>query len=215
MIDFLLMDENILFTTSLGIVGALSVLECLSFFCGFLLSGALDGIMPEYDLSMPENPIMIKLASTFCFGRVPFLIILIVFLTFFGSIGLFIQQYSMYNYDVILPQTQNATASFIIACILTSCFLRLIIKIIPSCCDSVSQSNLIGGIGTIITGHASQKEAAQAKITLNGKTYYIMVKPDTPLNTLQMGSKIMVSRLENSHYYAEPIGSIDKQAQTV
>ena len=96
MLDFLLANENLPFTVALAVMFGIAVLEGVMALMGFALSGVLDSLLPDMDFDIEadvyadlETPSPFsRLLGWLRVGKVPMLMLLIIFLTGFGLIGL-------------------------------------------------------------------------------------------------------------------------------
>ena len=95
MLEFLLADANLPFTLTLGLMLGIALLEGLGLLAGFDISRSLDDLLfdAEFEVEMGESDLPGGLAplAWLHIGIVPMLMLLVVFLTAFGGMGLVIQ----------------------------------------------------------------------------------------------------------------------------
>ena len=111
MFDFLLATENLPFTVALSVMFGIAFLEGVTVLMGFALSGMLDTLLPDMDFDIEadlyselEAPSPFsRLLSWLRVGKVPMLMLLIIFLTAFGLIGLALQSILHSSFDFLLP----------------------------------------------------------------------------------------------------------------
>src|SRR5688500_623199 len=107
-------------------------------------------------------------------GKVPLLMLLVVFLALFGLIGLAIQQLAG-----PLPLWIATPAAAVAALPLTGLGARGLARIVPGDeTTAVSLDSLVGRRGTITVGTARRGSPAQARVSdIHGQAHYVMVEP--------------------------------------
>ena len=114
MIDFLTATPNLPFTITLALMFAIAIMEAIGLLFGIDASGPLDSLLPDIDLNASAmNSTLSNSLDWLHLGKVPFLILLIIFLATFGSIGLFIQSISQTINDSMLPASIASIPAFI------------------------------------------------------------------------------------------------------
>lgn len=108
MVEFLTAGPNLAFTTALVLMMAIALLEGVATVVGMGISAFFDALLPDtsfdVDLDGLETPsALFRLLGWLNIGRVPVLILLVIFLTAFGLIGLFIQSVAMQLSGAMLP----------------------------------------------------------------------------------------------------------------
>ena len=97
MLEFLLTDANLPFTLALGLMLGIALLEGLGLLAGFDISRSLDDLLfdAEFEVEMGESEVPGGLAflAWLHIGIVPMLVLLVVFLTAFGCMGLVVQSW--------------------------------------------------------------------------------------------------------------------------
>ena len=129
-------------------------------------------------------------------GKVPALMLLIVFLTSFGLIGLCLQSVVLSIFGGLLPPFVATIPAFVISVPLVRSCGGILAKVMPK--DetyAVSEKSFIGKIATITLGKATANNPTRAKLQdHHGTTHYIMVEPDeTDVEFNQGDSVILVS----------------------
>ena len=129
-----------------------------------------------------------------CVGRVPVLVLLVVFLTTFGLAGLLVQGLLQGLTTLLLPAWIAWAPALAVALPTTSAIGRGIARIIPKDeTSAVSRDSLVGRIATVTLGEARQGNPAQARVRdQHGKTHYVMVEPDGADAALQAGEPILL-----------------------
>lgn len=202
-----LLEHNQLFSVTLAIVFIIGIMEGLLSLVGVGMSAMLDSFMPELDINvdMPDTQI-----STFSEifgwinkGRVPMLMLVLTFMTFFGLIGLNIQSVwfhftGHYIYTVIV-----AVISFILAMPFVSYFSLVLSKVMPRDeTTAISTKTFIGETCTIINEAATDHKFVEAKFKdLFGEVHYIMVKSADKGVVFHRGAKgLIVSQINDKKF---------------
>lgn len=175
----------------------LLAVELLGFFFGGL-SGFLDNILPDSlldadfdadtDMNMDANTdlsIGLKALDWLYVGRIPTMILLILFITSFCITGLIIQQVSFAVLGHYLSPWLASLDALVISVPVLKLLASLLYPILPKDESSaVSGDSFVGRQVRIILGYASIGSPAQAKLTDDhGQTHYLMVEPDPIYNS--------------------------------
>lgn len=158
------------------------------------------GAVPEAATAGPLSQVL----GWLCVGKVPILVLLVVFLTAFGLSGFVIQALARSVIGTPLPQLVAVMPAFL-AAVPTTRFAGLSLsKIIPKeHTEAVSQGNFIGKVATVIRGEARHDLPAEAKLTDQyGTTHYILVVPDDKAGTFKQGTEVIVVKQSGSIYQA-------------
>ncbi|HYJ83528.1 MAG TPA: YqiJ family protein [Allosphingosinicella sp.] len=132
-------------------------------------------------------------------GRVPLLMLLVVFLAFFGLVGLAVQQLAG-----PLPLWIAAPAAAAAALPLTGLGARGLARIMPGDeTTAVSLDSLVGRRGTITIGTARRGSPAQARVRdVHGQVHYVMVEPYDDNHALGEGETVRLDRREGNIFIA-------------
>ena len=122
-------------------------------------------------------------------------LLLIVFLTAFGLIGLTLQSFVMSIIGFHLPAWMAVVPAAIASLPVVRICGGALAALIPNDeTDAVSSDTFIGRIAVITLGTASAGSPAEAKLTdEHGHIHYIMVEPDEPLRTFEQGSSVLLT----------------------
>ena len=184
MIEFLLASENMPFTIALTVLIGIGLLEGVSVVIGFGISSFLESLFPDFDMNVPDTIETPSIMSTFLgwlgIGRVPALVLLLVFLTSFGLLGLALQSCIKSVTGHLAPSILviwfPLISSFPLVRFSSRILGRFVIKDETS---AVSEDSFIGLVATVSLGTAEQGKPAEAKLTDRfGQTHYLMVEPD-------------------------------------
>ena len=141
-----------------------------------------------------------------CVGRVPILVLLVVFLTAFGVSGLAMQGLVHSLVGAPLPQVVAAILAFLAAIPATRFSGLALAAIMPKeQTEAVSQQRFIGKVATIVRGEARRDLPAEAKLTDQfGQTHYLLVEPDDGSQTFTKDTDVIVVKQTGSVYRAIP-----------
>jgi hypothetical protein len=127
-------------------------------------------------------------------GRVPLLVVLVVFLALFGVIGLAIQQVAAALAGDPLSPWLAAPAAAFAALPLTGVASRGLARILPRDeTTAVPLETLIGRVGTITLGEAREGSPARARVEdQHGQAHYVMVEPDNAGQIFREGETVLL-----------------------
>jgi hypothetical protein len=137
-------------------------------------------------------------------GRLPLLMLLVVFLASFASIGLIGQQIA---HDVIghfFPSLIAAPAAGVAAIPVTSAIANILARIMPKDeTTAIGIDQLVGLHAEIIVGRATQGSPAKARVRdFHGQVHFVMAEPDNPESSFVEGDEILLVRRENHVFRA-------------
>lgn len=215
MMEFLTASQNMPFTVALAVMLGIAFLEGVTTLLGAGISGFLDTLLPDIDgdvdvdmgadfsLGASEVPAatpLSKLLGWLRIGKVPILVLLVIFLTGFGVLGLMIQSVASHIIGFLLPGLIVSGVAFFLALPVVRVFGGAIAWIIPKDeTDAVSEKSLVGRIAVITIGTATKGSPAEAKLKdQHGTTHYIMVEPDLVDDTFSSGEAVLVIKQEGS-----------------
>jgi hypothetical protein len=191
-------EQCLLFTASLVLMLILTVIEGaslllggnnLSGFLGFDASTDADAGIPLDGVESGE-----MLLGWLHVGRIPFLMLLILFLYAFGITGLVIQALARQLAGVFLPAGLAGCGAFVVAIPTVRWSGFLLLKVLPQDeSQAVSLDSLIGRAGIVVLGAARVGAAAQARVRDEfGRFHYIMVEPDDEKMTFGVNTEILL-----------------------
>lgn len=215
MIGFILQSQNLPFMVSLTIMVMIACLEGVTTLIGMGLSTMMESFMPgvdvdidaDVDLDHPDistTGILTKTLGWFRIGQVPFLIILIAFLTIFGLCGLLIQSTVVNITGRLLPGIIASGISLALTLPLVRAITGMIAKIMPKDeTQVVTEKSFIGRIAVITLGKASKGNPAQAKLRDKfGTAHYVMVEPDIDDEEFTQGDQVLIVKQTGFGYTA-------------
>ncbi|MCP4118415.1 MAG: YqiJ family protein [Desulfobacteraceae bacterium] len=217
MIEFMLRGENLPFMVSLTIMIMIACLEGVTTMIGMGLSSMVESFMPDFDIDADmdvdvdlDHPdisttgILTKTFGWLRIGQVPFLIILIAFLTIFGLAGLLIQSVCLKVTGHLLPGLIASGITLPVTLPLVRAVTGVIGKIMPKDeTEAVAEKSFIGRVAVITLGRAAKNHPAQAKLKDKfGTTHYIMVEPDLEAEEFNQGDQVLIVSQTSSGYKA-------------
>jgi len=217
--------ETAPFTVALGLMVLIAALEGIGLIFGLALSGVVDSLLPDFDVpeidveidpganglepgadlgTLPEAGLVTQFLGWLSFGRVPALILLIVFLTAFGLAGLAIQG-GLYGLTGFYLPAILATIPAFAAALPSTRYVGLgLARIMPKEeTEAVSHSEFVGKVATIVLGTSRRGEPAQAKLRDKfGQSHYVMVEPDHDDDEFHAGKEILIVRQAGAQFRA-------------
>ena len=210
MIAFLLSNQNMPFAIALALMLAIAILEGVTTLIGAGLSDLLDSMLPDMDIDADIDAdihapgLFTKLLSWLRVGEVPVLMLVIVFLTAFGLIGLFCQSMSLRILGHMLPAALASVPALMVAFPVVRICGGILGRIIPKDeTESVSEESFVGRVAVITLGRAEPGKPAQARLSdQHGQAHYIMVEPDVDSARLEQGTTVLIVSHEGAVFKA-------------
>lgn len=210
MFDLLTANENQVFTVALVVMFVIAILEGVGFLLGAGLSEALEALLPEVDFDADVDidghattpGAFSRLLGWLRVGEVPILMLLVLFLTAFGLLGLTIQSVAIGSFGSYLPGWVATVPTLLIALPTLRVLAGLLAFVLPKDeTDAVAEAEFIGRVATITLGEARQGHPAEAKLTdQHGQTHYIMVEPDSPNEEFDPSTPILITEKVGSTF---------------
>ncbi len=215
MIEFILQSQNLPFMVSLTIMIMIACLEGVTTMIGMGFSSMVETFMPDFDIDVdadvdldhPDITATGILTATFGWlriGQVPFLIILIAFLTIFGLGGLFLQSVCIKLTGHLLPGLIASAITLPLSLPLVRFITGIIAKIMPKDeTEAVDEKSFIGRVAVITLGKATKNSPAQAKLKDKfSTTHYVMVEPDIDDEEFGQGDQVLIVKQTSAGYTA-------------
>jgi hypothetical protein len=192
---------------------AIGVLEVVSLLIGFSPSGSIEDALPDVpDADAPDAPVAggVEISSFsqvlgwLSVGRVPLLMLFVIFLTAFGLSGWIVQWIAERAMGFPINAWLAAIPALIAGAYATRHIGRWLGRIFPrDQTEAASQKELIGSYATVIRGEAKRGQPAEAKTTdLRGRSHYILLEPDDPALTYGAGSRVFIVGQDKNIYRA-------------
>ncbi|MBN9669673.1 YqiJ family protein [Roseibium aggregatum] len=177
-------------------------------FDGDVSAGALQGDLEVASTttgaSAAGQGVFSQMLAWLCFGRVPALIILVIFFTGFGLAGYVLQSLVQSVSGWLLPGVVASAAAFAGALPLTRVTALGLSKVMPKEeSDAVSRATFVGKPALIVQGHARKGLPAQARLKdARGQSHYVFVEPDIEDEVLEQGTEVIIVRQAGAHFNA-------------
>jgi YqiJ-like protein len=199
------------FTIALLVMLAIGAVELASLLVGFSPSSAIESALPDVgiDVDAPDasgaelGPFSLVL-GWLSVGRVPFLVVLVIFLTSFGIAGYLVQWWVVWVMGGPLNAWLAAIPALVAAAFATRHVGRWLGRVFPrDHSEAASQKELIGSYATIIRGEARPGQPAEAKAEdLRGRSHYILLEPSDADTTYKAGDRVFIVGQEKNVYRA-------------
>ncbi len=211
MFEFITAVPNQPFAIALTVMVLIALMEGVGTLFGMGLSNMVEGLLPDLDLDVDvdlpegETPFaMSRLLGWLRFGQVPALILLIIFLTAFGLIGLSLQTIADNTFGILAPGWLASIAAFAVSLPLVRLVGGVLGKILPKDeTSAVSDQTFIGRIAVITLGTSKQGSPAEGRLEDQyGQTHYLMIEPDLAEEEFSQGEQVLLVKKSGSIFRA-------------
>jgi hypothetical protein len=181
------------FTAATLFMLLIALVEGIAMVIGANLSEALQHTLPHPDHF--DGPFD-KLLGWLYVGRVPLLVLLVLFLAGFALTGFALNMVAHRFFGVWVPPIVSVPAAFVATLPLVRILGAGLARVIPQDQTfAVSFDSLIGRVATIVGGTARAGYPAQARVVNeHGQTLYVMVEPDTEGMQFQRGERVLLTK---------------------
>ena len=205
MLEFLLADTNLPFTLALGLMLGIALLEGLGLLVGFDISSSLDDLLfdAEVEVGMGEadGPGGWAFLAWLHIGVVPMLMLLVVFLTAFGCMGLVVQGLAVRGLGHPLAPIWACGLALLASIPILRVVGSGLKKLFQDQTRAVSQEAFVGTTGIIVIGTAQAGQPAQARLQDElGQSHYVMVEPTTPAEVFETGTEVLLVERQGAVY---------------
>lgn len=211
MITFLLASPNMPFTVALAVMLIIAFLEGVSTLLGAGIFSFIDSLLPDLDIDADmDSPdfeasgLFSKLLSWLRIGEVPVIMLLVIFLTAFGLIGLGLQSFAQRTLGSLLPGSFASIPAVLLGFPIVRLCGGILGKFMPKDeTEAVAETSFIGRIAVITLGNASPGNPAEAKLRDKfGQTHYVMVEPDVSDERFENGTQVVLVRQQGATFKA-------------
>lgn len=194
MLSFLGASENVAFVTAIVLMLLIGLVQ---------LVGLGDHIGGDMDADLHADADF-DLLSWLGVGRLPLLMLIVVYLAIFGAGGLILQQALLDSTGGPLDAWIAVPAVGIASLPLTSLAARGLARILPrDYTTAVPLEVLIGTTAQVITGRATLGSPARARAEdHHGQAHYVMVEPDRSGQVFEEGERVLLVRREGELFRA-------------
>lgn len=199
----LLASETWPFTAATFLMLLIAIVEGIAMVVGANLSETLQQALPDPwdDVHGPFD----KVLGWLHVGRVPFLVLLVLFLAGFAVTGFALNMVAQRFFGAWVPTIIAVPAAFFATLPIVRILGAGLARLIPhDQTFAVSFDSLIGRVATIVGGTARPGYPAQAKVpNEHGQNLYVMVEPEADGMTFQSGERVLLTkRLSGSRFAA-------------
>ncbi|WP_428643172.1 YqiJ family protein [Roseibium sp.] len=162
------------------------------------------GASADAGTSATGQGVFSQILGWLCIGRVPVLIILVIFLTGFGLAGYVLQSLVQTISGWLLPGIVASAGAFAAALPFTRVSALGLSKVMPRDeSDAVSRRTFVGKPARIVQGNAKKGLPAQARLRDQaGQSHYLLVEPDVDDEVLEQGTDVIIVRQQGAHFTA-------------
>lgn len=190
----LLATETWPFTAATFLMLLIAIVEGIAMVVGANLSESLQEALPDPwdDVHGPFD----KLLGWLYIGRVPVLVLLVVFLAGFALTGFGLNMVVHRFFGTWVPTIISVPVAFFATLPIVRILGAGLARLIPQDQTfAVSFDSLIGRVGTIVSGTARPGYPAQAKVpNEHGQMLYVMVEPEADGMTFQSGERVLLTK---------------------
>jgi hypothetical protein len=192
LLEFLGLPQNIAFTAALVLMLLIGLVQLIGF-----------GVDLDTDADLDAD-LGGNLLSWLGVGRVPLLMLLVLFLGIFGSVGLLGEQAALDWTGRLLSGRIAVPAAGAVALPLTSLAARVLARILPQDhTTAISLEDLVGRFARIVIGRATPGAPARARVEdRHGQPHYVMVEPDNPGQSFEEGEQVLLVRRQHDVFRA-------------
>lgn len=209
MLDLLLADANIPFSIALALMLIIGLFEGVGAVLGVGLGNLLDSLVPEFAVNTDfevadagSNSALSRLLGWLRVGKVPILMLLVIFLTAFGCVGLALNFAMNSMFGVMLSMVLSIPLAFLVALPFTRWGATGLEAIMPKNeTSSISLETLIGREARVTVGQSSTEHAAEARVRdQHGQTHYVMVLAEEGHGPFGPGMPLLIVRREGNRF---------------
>lgn len=234
MIDFVLQEANRPFVIAIAIMFGIAILEGVTSVLGVGISRLLESIIPDSvgdvdvdaavdaDVDIDADidadadlhagvhggdgpsAALSRLLGWLSVGRVPVLVLAVLYLTIFGLAGILLQAFVSNMTGALMPALIASAIAVAVTLPIVRACAALLAKIIPKDeTEAVSTSSFVGRVATVTLGRAKRHEPTQARLyDENGQPHYVMVEPDFDNEVLENGEQVLLVSRDGSRFRA-------------
>ncbi len=190
------------FTVAAFLLLLIAIVEGIAMVVGSSLSQSLQHLLP--DPGDVHDGLFDKLLGWLSFGRVPALVLLVLFLASFALTGFALNLVVRQLFGFWVPPSIAAILAFLITLPVVRVAGAGVARLVPQDQTyAVSFDSLVGRVATVVNGTARVGYPAQAKVpNEHGQTLYVMVEPEAEGMTFQSGERVLLTKLLSGNRFA-------------
>ena len=182
------------FTVATFLMLLIAIIEGIAMFIGANVSESLQHALPDpWDgIDGPFD----KLLGWLHIGRVPVLVLVVLFLAGFALTGFALNMVVHRALDTWVPPLLSIPAAFFATLPIVRILGAGLARVIPpDQTYAVSFDSLVGRVATIVNGVARPGYPAQARVpNEHGQNIYVMVEPDAEGMTFASGERVLLTK---------------------
>ena len=190
--------ETLPFGVAVALIVAIALIEGLGMMIALSPSNMLDSWLPDIDADAGLD----KLLGWLHVGRVPSLVLVLLFLVGYAVFGYALQMVSRGLFGHFMPAWAAGLLAIAPGLTTVRGLGSLLASIIPRDESSaVSEQTLIGRAGVVSAGTARRGYAAQARVRdSHDRVHYLMVEPDLEDQEFSEGDSILIVSKAGAFY---------------
>ncbi|WP_457421896.1 YqiJ family protein [Roseateles sp. P5_E7] len=190
--------ETLPFGVAVALIVAIALLEGLGMLVALSPSNLIDHWLPDHSVETGTD----KVLGWLHLGRVPALVLLLLFLLGYALFGYALQKVAFNLLGGFLPAWLAGLLAVPPGLATVRGLGSLVAHIIPRDeTTAVSEQSLVGRGGVISGGAARRGLAAQARVRdAHGRVHYLMVEPDLDDEVFEEGAQILIVRKLGAFY---------------
>lgn len=190
--------ETLPFGVAVALIVAIALLEGLGMLVALSPSNLIDHWLPDHSVETGTD----KVLGWLHLGRVPALVLLLLFLLGYALFGYALQKVAFNLLGGFLPAWLAGLLAVPPALATVRGLGALVAHIIPRDeTSAVSEQSLVGRGGVVSAGAARRGLAAQARVRdAHGRIHYLMVEPDLDDEVFEEGAQILIVRKLGAFY---------------
>ncbi|KFZ37567.1 hypothetical protein HR45_09060 [Shewanella mangrovi] len=216
MFEFLLSDQNFLFSCALCLMLLLALVEGVGALVGISLGNLIDQLLPVdldidadagVELANPANGVT-ALLGWLCFAKLPFLVWLILALTSFSVSGYVVNATAQNLFGTLLPLYISLPVAIVAMLWLTRMIGQPLARLLPKNESSaISSRSFVGKSARITIGTARRELPAEAVLVDDfGQKHYILVAPEDD-SVLPAGTEVALLEKTKRHFIVKALNS--------
>jgi hypothetical protein len=190
--------ETLPFGVGFGLIVGIALFEGLGMLVSMSPSNLIDDWLPD----VSGDDALDRVLGWLHVGRVPALVLLLLFLTGYVLFGYGLQMVAHGLFGGYLPAWMAGLLAVPSGMATVRGLGSLIAHIVPRDeTSAVSEQSLVGRVGVVTAGAARRGLAAQARVRdAHGRSHYLMVEPDLDDEVFEEGAQVLVVRKAGAFY---------------
>jgi membrane protein implicated in regulation of membrane protease activity len=190
--------ETLPFGVGFGLIVGIALFEGLGMLVSMSPSNLIDDWLPD----VSGDGALDRVLGWLHVGRVPALVLLLLFLTGYVLFGYGLQMVAHGLFGAYLPAWMAGLLAVPSGMATVRGLGSLIAHIVPRDeTSAVSEQSLVGRVGVVTAGAARRGLAAQARVRdALGRSHYLMVEPDIDDEVFEEGAQVLIVRKAGAFY---------------